>query len=204
MARVRLRVDDFNPPDRTLFFQHDPRTGVTERLPILRLATRVQFGPDTRIWTVGTRLQEDAVIDTGAWISMVKKDTWEELEQLGLVEHLERLAEDGTPAESATLIGGRRLAYSLGRIWMAVIDSGIPTPGVLPKRAARLPAVPVLCQLLRDDETVLKSPVLLGLHRGVLDGRQLRRVPVPEQATPHDRVDVGPRYGQQWWLQDES
>jgi hypothetical protein len=135
---------------------------------------------------------------------MVKKDAWEELEQFGLVEHLERLAEDGTPAESGTLIGGRRLAFTLGRIWMTVIDSGIPTPGVFQKRAARLPAVPVLCQLLQDDETVLKMPVLLGFHRGVLDGRQLRRVPVPEQATAHERIDVGPRYGQQWWLQDDA
>jgi hypothetical protein len=204
VARVRLRIDDFTPPARTLFFLRDPRRGATEPLPILRLTTRIHFGPDTRTWMADPRLQENAVIDTGAWISMVKKDAWEPLDRLGLVEHLERLAEDGTPAESATLIGGQRLAFTLGRIWIAVIDSGIPTPGVLPKRASRLPAVPVLCQLLQDEETVLKMPVLLGLHRGVLDGRQLRRVPVPEQATPHDRVDVGPRYGQQWWLQDES
>lgn len=204
MARVRLRVDDFNPPDRTLFFLHDPRRGSTERLPILRLVTRIQFGPHTRIRTDQTRLEEDAIIDTGAWVSMVKKDLWEKLERLGLVEHLERRAEDGTPAETATLIGGRRLGFTLGRIWMAVIDSGVPIPGVFQKRAGRLPAVPVLCQLLREEETVLKSPVLLGLHRGVFDGRQLRRVPVPEQTTPHHRVDVGPRFGQQWWLQDEA
>jgi hypothetical protein len=204
VARVRLRVDDFNPPDRTLFFLHDPRDGATEPLPILRLATTVQFGPDARAWSPFSRPQEHAVIDTGAWVSMVKKDVWEQLDQLGLVEHLDRRAEDGTPAGTATLIGGRRLAFTLGRVWMAVIDNGIPPPGVFQKRAARLPAVPVLCQLLREDETVLKAPVLLGFHCGVLDGRQLRRVPVPVQLTPNARVDVGPRYGQQWWLQDDE
>ncbi len=204
MGRVRLCVDDFNPPDRTLFFLHDPRSGGTDPLPILRLTTTVQFGPDTRSWSASSRPQEDAVVDTGAWVSMVKKDAWEKLDRLGLVEHLERRAEDGTPAGTATLIGGRRLAFTLGRIWMAVIDSGIPTPGVFQKRAVRLPAVPVLCQLLQEEETVLKAPVLLGFHQGVLDGRQLRRVPVPIQLTPNARVDVGLRYGQQWWLQDEE
>jgi hypothetical protein len=203
VARVRLRVDDFNPPDRTVFFSHDPRSGATAPLRILRLATTVEFGPDTRRWVSPLRPQKDAIIDTGAWISMVKKWAWEELDELGLVEHLVRRAEDGTPAESATPIGGRRLAFTLGRIWMAVIDSGIPTPGVFQKRAARLPAVPVVCQLLLEEETVLKMPVLLGFHLGVLDGCQLRRVPVPVQPTPHERIDVGPRYGQQWWLQDE-
>jgi hypothetical protein len=202
VARVRLCVDDFNPPDRTLFFLHNPLSGVTEPLPILRLTTIVLVGRNATVVHSAPRL--GAVIDTGAWVSMVKKEAWAELDKLGLVEHLERRAEDGTPTETATLIGGRRLAFTLGRIWMAVIDSGIPTPGVFQKRAARLPAVPVLCQLLQEEETVLKSPVLLGFHQGVLDRRQLRHVPVPVQLTPNARVDVGPRYGQQWWLQDEE
>jgi len=201
VARVRLRVDDFNPPDRTLFFLHDPRSRATDRLPILRLATVVLVGPERR--TTHPRPELDAVIDTGAWVTVVKKEAWEELEELGLVEHLERRAEDGTPTDGVTNIGGRRLAFTFGRIWMAVVERGIPQPGVLARRPNTLPAVPVLCQLLQENETVLKMPVLLGLHRGVFDGRQFRRVPVPVQATPHDRIDVGQRYGQQWWLQDE-
>lgn len=203
MARVRLRVDDFEPPDRTIFLLFDPRSGSTERLPVLRLAATVLPGPDPTPGEVDDRPRLDALIDTGAWVSVVKKEVWEELEERGLVEHLERRAADGTVIDGATLIGGRRLAFTFGRIWMAVVERSVPLPGVLARRPNRLPAVPVLCQLLQEDETVLKRPILLGLHRGVLDGRQFRRVSVPEQTTPHDRYDVGPRYGQQWWLQDE-
>ena len=204
MARVRLRVDDFNPLAAPLFSLFDPRSGAAEQLPILRLATTVLFGPDPASRLRDDRLEKGALIDTGAWVSVVKKDTWEQLESSGLVDHLERRAADQSVIGGTTSIGGQRLPFTFGRIWMAVIDTGVATPGVLPRRANRLPAVPVLCQLLQEEETVLKRPILLGLHRGVLDGRQLRRVPVPLQVTPHERSDVGPRYGQQWWLQDEG
>ncbi len=203
MARVRLRVDDFNPPGAAIHFLFDPRTGATEQLPILRLTTTVVPGPEMAAGLRLPRPELDAIIDTGAWVSTVKKNAWEELEEQGVVEHLERRDADGISIDGHVLLGGRRLPFTFGRIWMAVLDRGHSLPGVLPRRAARLPAVPVLCQLLQEEETVLKSPILLGLHRGVLDGRQLRRVPVPVQPTPDDRYDVGPRFGQQWWLQDE-
>jgi hypothetical protein len=204
VARVRLRVDDHDRPAEPIFLLFDPRLGATERVPILRLVTTVLLGPEPAIGVRADRQQADAVIDTGAWVSVVKKEVWEKLDEQGLVEHLERREPDGTPRDGFTLLGGQRLAVTFGRIWMGLTERNRPVPGVLPRRAAQLPAVSVLCQLLRDEETVLKSPVLLGLHRGVFDGRQLRRVPVPVQPTPDDRNDVGPRYGQQWWLQDES
>jgi hypothetical protein len=203
VARVRLRIDDFDTPETPLFHLFDPRSGLTQRLPVLRLATTVLIGPNSETVAHDLRPELDAIVDTGAWVSVVKKGAWLELEEQGLVEHLERRAADGTVIDGMTNIGGRRLAFTFGRIWMAVVERSIPLPGVMARRPNRLPAVPVLCQLLQEDEKVLKRPILLGLHRGVFDGRQLRRVPVPVQTTPHDRIDVGPRFGQQWWLQDE-
>lgn len=64
--------------------------------------------------------------------------------------------------------------------------------------------MPVVAQLLLDPQCRLTAPILLGLHRGALDGRKLMRevAPIPAAPLPPNRTtDCGAWFGQEWFLE---
>lgn len=187
MPRVRLRIrHEVIRDDLRLRYTEPKRPGEEFDFPLLRLVTTV---------TVGTQFQFPAVVDTGAWVSIIEHVTWIRLDELGLVEFLP------PPAGAATaraVLGGGRSEFRLGRIRLGLIDRDDPNG------PRELPPVPVVAQLVLDPQFRLPFPVILGLHGGVLDGRTLRREPVlghtPTGNPATDRADAGPRFGQQWYL----
>src|SRR5262245_47057030 len=133
------------------------------------------------------------MIDTGAWISSIRPDMWQTLDQLGFIEHLP--VPDATPAQT-TSVGGHSSDYRLGRLQIGLVDPS-------PRGIASLPPVPVIAQLLlnpRIHQRSMPIPILLGLHQGVLDGRRLVREPV-EPRPASFRSDAGCEYGQEWYLE---
>ncbi len=199
MARVRLRVDDLDSVTNPRRRLRDPATGGTIRLPLLRITTRVLVGRDDEAGRTAFR----ALIDTGAWITVIESSAWRLMDRLGQLERLELLPPtDGSPASGTTSIGGNvGTPVGYGRVWLSVVDPGAVWGGVI----EAMPAVPVIAQLLHDPKAKLPTPVLLGLHAGVLSGRRLTRTPVDPPTTPRgDRQrDVGGYFRQHWWLQDE-
>ncbi len=185
MPRVRLRIQQAELRDDLIQRYTEPRRpGEVFEFPVLRLVTTA---------TAGHGLQFQAVIDTGAWVSVVTHETWARLDRMGLVEFLPPPAGAGTTR--AVLAGGRS-EFRLGRLRLGLIDRDDPNG------PRQLPPVPVVAQMLVDPAVRLPFPVLLGLHGGVLDGRVLRREPVLGfEATGDpttDRADAGRRFGQQW------
>jgi hypothetical protein len=159
---------------------------------VLRVTTlaRVEPAPNR---TPGAFRTTTALIDTGAWLSVVATDVWEEYERVGLLERL--------PLESgghAASVGGRASGYLLGRMWVSLHDFQFRQP------TRELPAVPVVAQLLTNRECKLPYPLVLGLHLGVLDGRKLTREVVPVPAgplPPNQTTDCGAWFGQEWFLE---
>jgi hypothetical protein len=194
MPRVRLRVHHIEMGDglRTLYTLPE-RPGETFEHPVLRLATTAVFGPEPPTLRKDTRLEVDAVIDTGAWISVLTYGMWKELHRLGLIEFLDPPA--GVPQPRA-VIGGARSPVRLGRVWVGLLDRDGPNP------PRRLKAVPVTAHLLQDPDARLPYPVVFGLNQGVLDDRRLwREVVMGTNGPTYDRTDAGPRFGQQWYLE---
>lgn len=195
MPRVRLRVQHVEQrADLRCLYTQANRPGESFEFPVLRLVTTAVIGPDPKPRKPDRRLQLRAVIDTGAWITMIDHGTWTGLDRLGLIEFLP--PPRGAPAPRA-LIGSHRGEYRMGRLQMGLLDRDEPN------RPRRMPALPVTAQLLTDPQYRLPLPVLLGFHGGVLDGRTLRRDPVLgfDATRPHDRTDAGPRFAQQWYLE---
>lgn len=135
-----------------------------------------------------------ALIDTGCWLSMVEYQTWRDLDTAGLLEHLPF----ATSNPQTTSVAGHTVAFALGRLWIALVD-------FTPTGIESLPAVPVIAQLLQQPTpTLTHYPLILGLHRGVLDGRRLVREPLPPPAIPlppNRTADCGAWYGQEWYLE---
>lgn len=97
MPRVRLRVQQADiRDDLQLRYTQPRRPGEVFTFPALRLVTTV---------IAGSSVQFQAVIDTGAWVSVVTHDAWTQLDRLGLVEFLPPPA--GTPTPRAIIGGGR-------------------------------------------------------------------------------------------------
>lgn len=182
MTRVRLRVRHHavNPP----LTYTDPVTGTPREFPELRLETTVIIG------TPGQYPPLRALIDTGAFITVIEHRTWHPLDRLGLIERLQRPG-----GAVVTTIGGVRSGFDLGLLRMQVVEFRPPLPPVT------LPPVPVVAQLLLDPAVRLPYPIVLGLHGGVLDARRLGRNPVPPAPPPYPRHDAGPAFGQEWWLE---
>lgn len=194
MRRVRLRVHhvEMGHGLKSLYTRPE-RPGETFEVPILRLMTTAVFGPDPADFRNDRRLEEDAVIDTGAWISVFTYDLWTRLHRQGLIEFLD--PPPGVPQPRA-VIGGARSEVRLGRVWVGLLDRDGPNP------PRRLKAVPVTAHLLQDPDARLPYPVVFGLNQGVLDGRRLwREVVMGTNGPTYDRTDAGPRFGQQWYLE---
>jgi hypothetical protein len=139
-----------------------------------------------------TRAVVNALIDTGAAHSALIAGIWESYEQRGLLQRL-ALAPDTPPLQLA----GRSFPYQLGRMWVGVVDPESPSP------SRSLSAVPVIFQLLSRGSESLPFPVLIGMYDSILDRRWLLRTPDAPRSGPENRYDVGSRFGQEWWLQDE-
>jgi hypothetical protein len=144
----------------------------TRRIPGLRLLARVLFGPDTRPWV-------EAIIDTGAAISVIPHRFWSRLPPGECV----RLLPAGLPAGDThrrSNILGRPYTYQFGRLHVAVIDT----------EGRRLRAVPVVGQLVEEPDHPLDRPIM-GLSESVLTGRTLRR-----------NYSARFPFEQEWWLQE--
>ena len=195
MPRVRLRVQESEiRPDLRSLYTDPRRPGESFVFPVLRLMTTAVFEPRKAGKSSRDLFDEQAVIDTGAWITIVEHRLWSRLDRLGLIEFLPPPA--GAPSPRAVVAGGRA-EFRLGRFPVALLDRDEPN------RPRQLPAVPVIAQLLSDPAFRLPYPIVLGFHGGILDGRVLRREPVLgfDPAAPGPRADAGPRFGQQWYLE---
>ncbi len=193
MPRIRLRVEEEAAKTPCRYREPtDPAAGV-RTVPVLRLTSsaRIESDPARRTKSVRTTT---ALVDTGAWISVVETAAWEDYERAGL---LERLPLDGSAVRSAA-VGGQASGYLLGRLWVSLYDFRFRQPTV------SLPAVTVVAQLLLNRNCSLPYPLILGLHLGVLDWRKLYREPVRPPGgpvPPHSSSDCGAWYGQEWYLE---
>jgi hypothetical protein len=188
VSRIRLRIEERNAIVPCRYHEAIDPAGISRLIPLLRLATQTQLVSQTR---GKNSVPMRALLDTGAWISAIETETWQEYDRDGLIEHLPLMN-----AQSA-LIAGYSTTYRLGRVWVRLLDP-------LPTQVNWLPAVPVMAQLLENEECRLSAPILLGIHLGVLDGRRLTREPMPPLAgpiPPNHSSDVGAWYGQQWYLE---
>ncbi len=188
MTRIRLRIVE--RPLRVPCSYRDPQspTATPVELPLLRLTADaiVQAPPGVRKPGYSTT----ALIDTGSWLSVAGHNTWRDLDAAGLLEHLPFT--DGQP--QTTYLAGQTTEFRLARLWAALIDPA-------PTGIVSLPAVPVIVQLLESPTPLLDTyPLILGLHRGVLDGRKLTREVVPVQPAPL-ATDRGRFFGQEWYLE---
>ena len=185
-TRIRLRVEERVPLTPCRYTDHaDPGAGVRV-VPYLRLTTSacIVNRSGGRNWV------DAAVLDTGAWVTAIEASAWQKYDEAGLIEHLPIVEPDGM---SPSFVGGATSAYRLGRLWIQLLDPQ-------PTKIAFLSAVPVVAQLLLNPGCRLPSPILLGLHLGVLDGRRLTREPVLPAPAPL-ASDRGSWFGQQWYLE---
>jgi hypothetical protein len=195
MPRIRLRIEEEVTATPYLYRDPDSLTAGVLRFPVLRLATLARIEP--RPGNTSTPYNPiPALIDTGAWITVIETQTWRDFETVGLLEHVPFV---GATTRSAA-VGGRSSDYTLGRIWVSLLDLQPPrrpsgTPPVI-----ELPAVPVITQLLLNPRCRLPCPLVLGLHLGVLDSRRLTREVVPPRPSPLP-TDRGAQYGQDWHLE---
>lgn len=184
MPRVRLRLFHHG---RSLEYS----TPAPQTSPFLRLMADLLLGTDPSPGELDSRRLVSAALDTGSPFSLIDHGTWESFEQAGLLDIVDSTA----TRPPLTIAGMRSLPYRLGVMPVAVVERR-------QQLMRSLPAVPVLFQLL-DRPAGLPFPVILGLHRGILDGRWLTRQPVSPIAVAENRHDYGPVCGEQWWLQDE-
>lgn len=188
MPRIRLRIEEETPATPCRY--RDPLAPGAGALtvPVLRLVALARIEPAPGL--NGSVCVETALIDTGAWVSVIETAEWEKYERLGLLERLPLEPGGGLAAS----VGGRASGYLLGRIWVSLHDFRIGAP------PRSLPAVPVVAQLLTNPLCVLPYPLIFGLHRGVLDGRKLTREVVPPRPSAL-QSDRGPHFAQEWFLE---
>lgn len=192
MPIIRLRVERESPVTPCQYREPLAPGSHPDTVPVLRVTTlaRIESGPRRPTSAVRTTT---ALVDTGAWLSVVETAAWEEYERAGLLEFLPL-----TSGGHAASVGGRASGYLLGRLWISLHDFQFRQP------TRTLPVVPVVAQLLTNRQCALPYPVVLGLHRGVFDGRKLTReaTPVPAAPLPPNHTsDCGAWFGQEWFLE---
>jgi hypothetical protein len=185
---IRLRVEERKAATPC---QYRDTGGQVQLIPFLRLITVALIHPPPGGLAKPRSL--DAMIDTGAWISAIRYDVWNELKENDLIEPV-LFADDITEMQAG--VAGQTTNYHLGRLHVGLLDA-------TPRGIQSLPSVPVIAQLLLNPKIDKKSmpiPILLGLHLGVLDGRKLTRGVVPARPAPL-ATDRGAQYGQEWLLE---
>jgi len=188
VSRIRLLIEERNAAVPCRYQEANDTTGNARLFPLLRLVTQAQFVSQTH---GKNSVPLRALLDTGAWITAIETQTWQEYDREGFIEHHPLMN------PQFAFIGGNSTMYRLGRVWLRLFD-------LLPGQINWLPTVPVICQLLENKECRLSAPILLGLHLGVLEGRRLTREPIPPLTTPiplNRSSDVGAWYGQEWYLE---
>ncbi len=190
MPRVRLFLQEREP---VVPCDYLGRGRIIRRHPLLRPTASLMIHPPPG--RAGLLQVETGLIDTGAWVSLVRPDAWEGYAAAGLLEFISL---PGAAETYSTAIGGVESPCRLGRLSIRVYG---PSPS---GRITSLPPVRVLAQLLANprlnSDRIMPFPIVLGLHGGVLDGRRLVREPVPAAATGR-RSDAGPTHGQEWFLE---
>lgn len=175
MARVRLYLKQLFPSHVYRFLRPDGTVGTIRGLRLIayvRLVGLVRTGPD------GERAAfPDCVVDTGAYLSIVPQDVWQEFLP-GVVTPLPFHPSMPAHLRSLTIAGGT-FPYDLGELTIPLRD---PSGSHLDVR--------VVAKFTRDGGR-LNIPLTLGLSGGVLDGRVLRAYPDPATA-----------FGQAWVLED--
>jgi hypothetical protein len=146
----------------------------------LRLAAYVRLVGLVRAGRLGTQITfPDCVVDTGAYLSIVPQDIWQEFLP-GVVTPLP--FHPGVPVQHRQLtVAGGTFPFDLGEMTLPLYD-----------RYGGHLAVTVVAKFTRDGGA-LKIPLTLGLRGGVIDGRVLRAYPDPAAA-----------FGQAWVLEDAS
>lgn len=156
----RLYLRNYNAAHFEFFDSRPPHR--RQRTPSLRLVARILIGPDPPGRAGDSRERFDAIVDTGAPLSMFPHAFW----SLFPSDAYERLNPANVPSgqtfPTGLLIGGR-YEYEFGRVWVGVIDDD----------GRRLPALPVVAQLMRPGHT-LGRPII-GMSESVLTGRTLTR-----------------------------
>lgn len=184
VSRARLRITQSNLHESRHCEYVEPGQSGTQLFPVLRLRATL---------IIGGRFA-DAIIDTGAWISVMLYSEWKTYEKRGLIAFLQR--PNPVNHQSIAVMGGSRSQYQLGRISIGVVDRNLSE-----RPLGQLRTAPVLFQLL-DRDAKLPSPIILGLHGGILDGRRLVRESVMPGNSPNfDNNDCGHFYGQDWYLE---
>lgn len=196
MPVVRLRVASVGSAKTEVHRQYlDPPAAkpVVRVVPILRLMTTVNLVAEPGSRRTANPRTENALIDTGAWVSVIDRPTWEMYEHDGLLERLEHPVHGLSFDTGAGMqIVGAKSGFVFGKVWVRVLDADDP------RRS--LPPVRVVAQLLLSRKLRLPTPIILGLHLGILDGRKLVREPVMGHDSP-PADDCGARYGQAWRLE---
>jgi hypothetical protein len=188
VPRIRLRVEERVALASCTYREPRQPSAPHVPLPLLRLTVGATIRAAPGIKRPGRTTT--ALIDTGCWLSVIERNAWHGYEAAGLIEHLPF----GDTNSQTTFVAGQATEFRLGRIWVALID---PTPTGI----NALPAVPVIAQLLQQPTPLLDTyPLILGLHRGVLDDRKLTREVVAQRPAPL-ATDRGAWYGQEWYLE---
>lgn len=172
---LKLYLHHPDPADAVWFRRPD---GSLDSLPTLRLTASANF---MRVLTpgvgVGRYAITTAVIDTGAYFSVVVEDLWRRFVP-GFVTPLP--FDPLTPPRlRTTTIAGGTFPYTLGEFTLQLEDQD---GTVLP--------VTVVAKLTQDGGR-LPVPLTLGLRGGFLDGRRL--LAEPDAAAP---------FGQAWSVRD--
>jgi hypothetical protein len=164
--------------------------GQEREVPCLRLTIKLLLGPDPVPPAPDLRAPIGALIDTGAPLSIIPKDVWQELFEEQQIPHVGVGGDDPPSSE----LGGCRYTWFLGRIEVAALD----------RWGWVLPAVPVIAKFQRsqDSESLPRWMTVVGLEGGFFDGRELTRRPTDEEFLP-EPTEPGlagrlPTYGQ-WW-----
>lgn len=177
MPRVRLDVRRITAHPPQSYIERD---GSVHALRLYQLTTRIEIGrisqrgmPDQRTTVL------DAVVDTGAPLSSFPRNIWSIFEQQ--IEWLELHDAGTSPVGPFVSIAGHRYPFRLGRIVVTVADF----------EGRRLTPAPILALFLDEPPGVRPPPVLLGLSRGILEGRRMWLGPSLDEHA-----------GQNWWLED--
>ncbi len=157
MPRVRLQIKPATDRPSRSFIERD---GHILPLHEFRLTTRIRLGmPPGRGVPDRRSAMKEAIVDTGAPISIFPRSVW-----LGFANEIEKLSLLGLGSESPVIaLGGSRFPFRLGRIVITVYDG----------ESRYLSATPILALFVDEPLGSRPPPVLLGLWRGVLEGRRL-------------------------------